>query len=137
MNIETKVYSLLSNSDLIFLMNNIRGGYLAEGENGIFKHAIPENYRKIECAPFVRINAIYESDFGFSDDQEMAEEQRVQISFWCKNDSQAYQIKEKIDEILRRNQFARYTANENPRYQDSDIKLIVNNRKYRFFDWKN
>ena len=137
MNIETKVYVLLGNSDLVALMNSIRGKALPDGENGIFKHDIPESYRKVEHAPFLRINPIYESDFGFSDDEAMSEEQRVQISFWCKNDTQAYQIKKKLDELLKANQFMRYTANENPRYKDSDINLVMNNRKYRFFDWEN
>ena len=42
MNIETKVYVLLGNSDLVALMNSIRGKALPDGENGIFKHDIPE-----------------------------------------------------------------------------------------------
>lgn len=136
MNVETKVYHLLNTSELINLMNAIRGKVLPNGENGIFKHDITEMYRKVEYAPFIRINPIYEVDFEFSDDEAMSEEQRVQISFWCKNDRDAYQIKVKIDEILKSNDFIRYTANENPRYKDSDINLLVNHRKYRFFDWK-
>lgn len=136
MNVETKVYHLLNSSELINLMNEIRGKALLNGENGIFKHDITEMYRKVENAPFIRINPIYEADFDFSDDEAMSEEQRVQISFWCKNDRDAYQIKVKIDEILKLNDFIRYTANENPRYKDSDINLLVNHRKYRFFDWK-
>ena len=31
--------------------------------------------------------------------------------------------------------FERYTANEKPRYKDGDIDLLMNTRKYRFFDW--
>ncbi|ETJ24229.1 Phage protein, partial [human gut metagenome] len=49
---------------------------------------------------------------------------------------QSEQVAHKMDEILKRNGFERYTANEKPRYRDGDINLLTNIRKYRFFDWK-
>lgn len=137
MNVETRVYRLLSGSvELIALLDKIRGKSLSP-ENGIWKHDIPESYRKKELAPFIRINPVYEGDFGYTDDGALSEEQRVTVSFWCKTDTQAFEIKEQIDEILKRNDFTRYTANENPRYLDPDINLLINHRKYRFFNWKN
>lgn len=137
MNIETRVYKLLANDlELINLLRTMRKKQLTN-ENGIWKHDIPENYRKAEYAPFIRINPIYEGDFEFTDDVSMSEEQRVQISFWCDTDAQSYQIKNKIDDILKQHDFTRYTANENPRYKDTDIDLLINHRKYRFFDWEN
>lgn len=137
MNVETRVYRLL-NTDLrlVQILNEIRGGALPNQENGIWKHDIPSNFRKKEYAPFIRLNPVFEADFGYTDDESMSEEQRVQISFWTKNDTDAYRIKEQIDEILKVNNFTRYTANENPRYKDTDIDLLINHRKYRFFDWE-
>lgn len=137
MNIETRVYRLLSGStELIALLDGIRGKSLTP-ENGIWKHDIPESYRKKELAPFIRINPVYEGDYEYSDDASMSEEQRVQVSFWCKTDTQAFEIKKQLDEILKPNDFTTYTANENPRYKDTDIDLLINHRKYRFFDWEN
>lgn len=136
MNVETRVYKLLSNdSKLTELLASLR--ITKTKDNGIFKHDIAENFRKRETAPFIRINPISESDYSFSDDEAMAEEQRVQISFWTANDTQSMQIKQRIDEILKENNFLRYTANENPRYKDPGIDLLLNVRKYRFFDWEN
>ena len=137
MNIETRVYRLLSGStELIALLDEIRGKSLTP-ENGIWKHDIPESYRKKELAPFIRINPVYEGDYEYSDDASMSEEQRVQVSFWCKTDTQAFEIKKQLDEILKSNDFTTYTANENPRYKDTDIDLLINHRKYQFFDWEN
>ena len=66
----------------------------------------------------------------------MSEEQRVQISFWTDKDLDSEKIIKEIDRILKNNNFTRYTANENPRYKDTDIDLLINHRKYRFFDWE-
>ena len=138
MNIETRVYQLLNNdSELISIMNTIRGNSISDKENGIWKHDIPSIFRKGEYAPFIRINPVFEADFGYTDDESMSEEQRVQISFWTKNDTHSYLMKERIDQVLKENDFTRYTANENPRYKDTDIDLLINHRKYRFFDWEN
>ena len=138
MNIETRVYQLLNNdSELISIMNTIRGNPISDKENGIWKHDIPSIFRKAEYAPFIRINPVFEADFGYTDDESMSEEQRVQISFWTKNDTHSYLMKERIDQVLKENDFTRYTANENPRYKDTDIDLLINHRKYRFFDWEN
>ena len=137
MTVETKVYKLLNNNgELVALLNEIRGNTLRDNETGIWKHDVPPNFRKKEVAPFIRINPIYEADTEYSDDGAMAEEQRVQISWWCSNDEEASKIKNKIDEILKKENFLRYTANENPRYKDTDINLLMNVRKYRFYDWK-
>lgn len=135
MNIETRVYQILTKDiDLTTLLDTIRGEKL--DETAIWKYDIPENYRKKEWAPFIRISPIYESDYLYSDDDEMSEEQRVQISFWCEKDSDAYEIKQAIDRALKKYDFTRYTANENPRYKDPDIDLLINHRKYRFYDWQ-
>ena len=40
-----------------------------------------------------------------------------------------------IDAVLEANGFERYTANEKPRYKDNDIGLLMNVRKYRFFEF--
>lgn len=138
MNIETRVYQLLSgSSDLIQLLENLRLEPFEDRENGIWKHEIPPLFCKKEHAPFLRISPIFESDGSYFDDAARSEEQRVMISFWCQTDTQAYQIKRCIDHVLKSNEFTHYTANENPRYRDTDIDLLMNNRKYRFFDWKN
>ncbi|EJF48911.1 phage protein [Enterococcus sp. C1] len=138
MNIETRVYQLLSGSSvLIQLLENLRLEPFVDGENGIWKHEIPSLFCKKEHAPFLRISPIFESDGSYFDDAARSEEQRVLISFWCHTDTEAYQIKRCIDQVLKSNEFTHYTANENPRYKDTDIDLLMNNRKYRFFDWKN
>lgn len=138
MNIETRVYQLLSrSSDLIQLLESLRIDSFEDGENGIWKHEIPPLFCKKEHAPFLRISPIFESDGSYFDDAARSEEQRVLISFWCHTDTQAFQIKRCIDHVLKSNEFTHYTANENPRYKDTDIDLLMNNRKYRFFDWKN
>ncbi|MGF2053319.1 hypothetical protein [Vagococcus fluvialis] len=135
MTIETQVFKLLSsNVDLVKLLESLRPSKI--DTVGIWKHEIPENYRKKEFAPFIRINPIYEADTQYADDEAMSEEQRVQISFWTAKDLDSDKIKNKIDQILKENNFTRYTANENPRYKDSDIDLLINHRKYRFFDWE-
>ncbi|MFZ6624506.1 hypothetical protein ACOXU5_02310 [Vagococcus fluvialis] len=135
MTIETQVFKLLSsNVDLVKLLESLRPSKI--DTVGIWKHEIPETYRKKEFAPFIRINPIYEADTQYADDEAMSEEQRVQISFWTAKDLDSDKIKNKIDQILKENNFTRYTANENPRYKDSDIDLLINHRKYRFFDWE-
>lgn len=135
MTIETNVFKLLSSdSSLVKLLESLRPSKI--DTVGIWKHEIPENYRKKEYAPFIRINPIYEADTQYADDEAMSEEQRVQISFWTAKDLDSDKIKNKIDQILKENNFTRYTANENPRYKDTDIDLLINHRKYRFFDWE-
>ena len=135
MTIETNVFKLLSSdSSLVKLLESLR---LSKIDTvGIWKHEIPENYRKKEYAPFIRINPIYEADTQYADDEAMSEEQRVQISFWTAKDLDSEKIIKEIDRILKNNNFTRYTANENPRYKDTDIDLLINHRKYRFFDWE-
>ncbi|UDM70660.1 hypothetical protein [Vagococcus fluvialis] len=135
MTIETKVLKLLSSDKyLVKLLESLRTA--KTDVSSIWKHEIPENYRKKEYAPFIRINPIYEADTQYADDEAMSEEQRVQISFWTAKDLDSEKIIKEIDRILKNNNFTRYTANENPRYKDSDIDLLINHRKYRFFDWK-
>lgn len=135
MTIETKVFKLLSRDViLVKLLESLRPSKI--DTVGIWKHEIPENYRKKEYAPFIRINPIYEADTQYADDEAMSEEQRVQISFWTDKDLDSEKIIKEIDRILKNNNFTRYTANENPRYKDTDIDLLINHRKYRFFDWE-
>ena len=50
---------------------------------------------------------------------------------------QSEAIVKRIDAILTEAGFEWYTANETPRYKDNDIGLLMNVRKYRFFDWGN
>lgn len=136
MNIETRVYRLLnSDKTLIELLSKLRQKKL-EDDTGIWKHDIPENYRKQEYAPFIRISPVYEADVEYSDDYSSTEEQRVQLSFWCKTDTQAYEIKEAIESVLKGSGLTRYTINENPRYKDPDIDLLINHIKFRYFDWE-
>nr|DAV77277.1 MAG TPA: tail component [Caudoviricetes sp.] len=141
MTVEAKVYKLLS-SDKEFneLLDRIRGKSFPGGyKQGIFTYAIPENpvsVIKPELAPFVRINPNYEIPVFYADDNNLAEEYRVTINFWCRTGAQSEEVAHKMDEILERNGFERYTANEKPRYKDNDIGLLTNIRKYRFFDWK-
>lgn len=135
MTIETKVLKLLSSDEyLVKLLESLRTA--KTDAYSIWKHEIPETYRKKEYAPFIRINPIYEADTQYADDEAMSEEQRVQISFWTAKDLDSEKIIKEIDRILKNNNFTRYTANENPRYKDTDIDLLINHRKYRFFDWE-
>lgn len=141
MMIETAVYKLLSqDAELNDLMDELRGGkFPGDFKQGIFTYDIPEtptNYKKSEFAPFMRLNALYENESHYSDDMAIADEQRVKIEFWCQSASQSDKMKQKIDEILKNAGYERYTANENPRYKDTDIGLVMNIRKYRYFDWK-
>ena len=41
-----------------------------------------------------------------------------------------------MDDILSKGGFERYTSNEKPRYKDGDIDLLMNIRKYRFFEFE-
>ncbi|HFI0454404.1 TPA: hypothetical protein ACGOZD_000311 [Streptococcus suis] len=139
---ETQVYRLLS-SDKKFneLLNKIRGREFGNGyKQGIFTYSIPEhpvNVIKKELAPFVRINPNYDATVYYSDDTPLATEYRVTVNFWCQTAKQSDEIAEMMDEILSKGGFERYTATEKPRYKDGDIDLLMNIRKYRFFDWSN
>lgn len=84
----------------------------------------------------MRIYPTYENDVEFADDKAISTEHRITINFWCLNAKQSEQIAELMDKILESNGFERYTTNELPRYRDNDIDLLVNVRKYRFFDWQ-
>ncbi|HEM3538262.1 TPA: hypothetical protein U1B35_001986 [Streptococcus suis] len=139
---ETEVYKLLSaDKEFDELLNRIRGGKFGNGyKQGIFTYSIPEHpvsVIKKELAPFVRINPNYDTPAYYADDGPLAVEYRVTINFWCQTASQSNQIAKKMDEILTKGGFERYTANEKPRYKDGDIDLLMNVRKYRFFDWSN
>ncbi len=83
MTIETQVYKLLANNtELIKLLESLRKVKLGD-ESGIWKHDIPETYRKKDYAPFIRLSPIYEADFGYSDDKAMSEEQRMKLHNAC------------------------------------------------------
>ena len=119
---ETEAYKLLIEDEpLNQLFNQFRG------------KAFPKEYKQ---GIFTRIYSTYEIPHEYADDRVIAMEQRITIDFWCKNAKQADNINKRLDTILENNGFERYTANEKPRYMDSDIGLLMNVRKYRFFDWE-
>lgn len=138
---ETYAYRLLKN-DKAFnqKLDEFRGSKYGNGfEQGIFTYDIPEkptNLKKASLAPFMRINAIYDNATVYADDVSLADEQRIVINFWCRSASQSEQIASMMDNILIAGGFERYTANETPRYKDTDIDLLMNVRKYRIFSWK-
>lgn len=139
---ETLAYrALISDEQLNQLFDNFRGKPFGNGfKQGIFTYDIPEqpvSCKKKELAPFLRINAQYDNVFFYSDDKFKATEQRIVIHFWCEKAKQSEAIANRIDEVLEKAGFERYTTNEKPRYKDSDIDLLMNVRKYRFFDFKN
>lgn len=133
---ETRAYRLLANdSELNSLFDALRGGKFDEtGQyiQGIFLDDIPDNFKKVESAPFMRINPIDESPAIYSDDENLAEEQTLQIDWWCTSASQSLQIKKLVDKILKRNGHIQYYSK---RYKDPDINLKMNVRKYRVFDF--
>lgn len=139
---ETTAYRLLSNDKkLNELFDSYRGSKFGNGfKQGMFTYDIPErpvNLKVKNLAPFLRINTINDSPTNYADDKIIIEEQRIVINFWCATASQCDAIAVRIDEILEENGFERYTANENPRFKDADIDLLMNVRKYRVFDFKN
>lgn len=141
MTVETIAYKLLSNNEeLNNLLDKLRGKKFGLGfKQGIFTYDIPErptNALSKELAPFMRIYPTYENDVEFADDKAISTEHRITINYWCLNAKQSEQIAELMDKILESNGFDRYTTNELPRYKDNDIDLLVNVRKYRFFDWQ-
>ena len=137
---EATVYKLLSSDEQFnTLLNTIRVGEFGNGyKQGIFTYAIPEtpvNVIKKKLAPFVRINPNYDIPAHYADDVHLAVEYRVTINFWTKTAKQSEQITKLMDDILEKAGFERYTANEKPRYKDTSIDLLMNVRKYRYFDW--
>lgn len=138
---ETYAYRLLSKDKALNeLLNKFRGSLFGNGFNqGIFTYDIPEkptNLKRKNLAPFMRINARYDNNYQYADDDAIATEQRIVVHFWCATSSQSEEIAKEVDRILKAGGFERYVAGENPRYRDSDIDLLMNVRKYRFFDWK-
>ena len=138
---ETEAYKLLvADKKINQLFNQFRGKEFPGGyKQGIFTYDIPEkpmNMKQKELAPFARIYSTYEAPHDYADDSVIVMEQRITINFWCKNAKQADQIAKRMDTVLESSGFERYTANEKPRYMDSDIGLLMNVRKYRFFDWE-
>lgn len=133
---EVRAYRLLSDNDeLNLLMDAIRGKKIDSTgviKQGIFTYSIPDNFIKKEVAPFVRINPIDEDPAIFMDDENIAENQTIQIDFWCNSASNAEKIKRLIDKILKKNNHIQY---DSTRYKDPDIDLIMNVRKYRVFDF--
>lgn len=137
---ETLAYRLLSqNKEFNDLLNQIRGSEFGNGfKQGIFTYDIPEkpiNLKKQNLAPLMRINTTYESPYHYMDDILIATEQRILIEFWCKTASQSDKIAALMDKLLVEGGFEIYTTNEKPRYKDNDIDLLMNVKKYRFFDW--
>ena len=144
---ETTAYKLLSNDKALNELFDqfrgkpfgIRGKPFGNGfKQGIFTYDIPENptnLKKAELAPFMRINNTLDGPINYADDSLLVSEQRITINYWCKTASQADSINKAIDAVLEANGFERYTANEKPRYKDNDIGLLMNVRKYRFFEF--
>lgn len=131
--IETDVYHILSNSDLLLdKMNEFRGHPL-EGDNGIFVDEIKEDYLKFEMAPFIRINVISEINNNYQDDLSQSEDQRVQVSCWSDNSKQSEELKIIMDSLLEKNGIEQYYGS---RYKDPDIDLKMSVRKYRRIEWK-
>lgn len=138
---ETYAYKLLSNdAELSKLLDTFRGAPFGNGfKQGIFTYDIPEkptDLKKANLAPFMRINGTFEGPQNYADDSVICIEKRIVINFWCKTASQSEKIIARLDQILTDGGFEWYTANENPRYKDSDIDLLMNVRKYRYFDFK-
>lgn len=137
---ETTAYKILSNDKTLNeLFNQFRGVPFGNGfKQGIFTYDIPENptnLKKAELAPFMRIKPTLDGPVYYADDTMLTNEQRITINYWCKTASQSDLINQAIDKVLESNGFERYTANENPRYKDNDIGLLMNVRKYRFFEF--
>ena len=140
---ETTAYKLLSNDKTLNeLFDQFRkkpfGTSKDDFKQGIFTYDIPENptnLKKAELAPFMRINNTLDGPVNYADDTLLINEQRITINYWCKTASQSDLINQAIDKVLEVNGFERYTANENPRYKDNDIGLLMNVRKYRFFEF--
>ena len=140
---ETTAYRLLSNDKTLNeLFDQFRGKSFGTSEDdfkqGIFTYDIPENptnLKKAELAPFMRIINNLDGPVNYADDTLLVNEQRITINYWCKTASQADLINKAIDAVLEANGFERYTANEKPRYKDNDIGLLMNVRKYRFFEF--
>lgn len=140
MNAETAAYRVLvADEELNRLFDTIRGGPFGHGfKQGIFTYDIPEkptNLKRKELAPFMRIYATYDEPYEHSDDVIVGTEQRFTLNFWCETGKQVEALVKRIDILMEEHGFERYTANEKPRYWDGDIGLIMNVRKYRFFDW--
>ena len=137
---ETTAYKLLSNDKTLNeLFDQFRGAPFKNGfKQGIFTYDIPENptnLKKAKLAPFMRIKPTLDGPVYYADDTMLTNEQRITINYWCKTASQADLINKAIDAVLENSGFERYTANENPRYKDNDIGLLMNVRKYRFFEF--
>ena len=86
---ETTAYKLLKNDrTLNELLDKLRGGPFKNGfDQGIFTYDIPDNpvdLRKVELAPFMRINTTYDGPSLYADDDMISNEQRITINFWCK-----------------------------------------------------
>ena len=133
---EARAYRfLVDNEELNLAMDGIRGKKIDSTnaiKQGIFTYVIPDIFIKKEVAPFIRINPIDEDPALFMDDENIAENQTIQIDFWCKSASDSLKIKRLIDKIMKENNHSHYDSD---RYKDPDIDLIMNVRKYRVFDF--
>lgn len=86
---ETAAYKLLSNDKTLNeLLDRLRGGTFKNGfKQGIFTYDIPDNpvnLRKVELAPFMRINTTLDGPFDYADDEILCNEQRITINFGAK-----------------------------------------------------
>lgn len=133
--IEERTFRLLNVPELIMLMDDFRGDVFdskSPSRKGIFQNDIPENYRKVELAPFIRINPVDEVPGIYFDDEQFSEKQSVQVNWWCKNITESSAMKDVIDSLLKKGDFKQYYSN---RYQDPEIKLRMNIRKYNYHDF--
>lgn len=131
------VYKLLSNDEeLVSLLNELRGSeFDPKGvyKTGIFTNDIPDDFKKVDLAPFIRIEMILEKESDYFGDDNYGEEQRCQVSYWSTSLSASNKIKKRIDEVLKASDLRQYDAG---RYPDPDIKpLLFNYRKFRRTQW--
>lgn len=115
------------NSDiaLLELMASLRGGDTEEST--IFRLVIPENYRKVELAPLIRIESILNFGALYSDNKRDAEEQRVQISTMANDLVHLNYLIPAIDKAMKEISFEQYADDT---YVEPDLNLNYNARKY-------
>lgn len=122
---ETTAYKLLSNDKTLNeLLDRLRGGPFKNGfKQGIFTYDIPDNpvdLRKVDLAPFMRINTTLDDPADYADDEILCNEQRITINFWCKTASEADQISKCIDDILKK-----AVLKDTPQTKNQDIKIAI------------
>lgn len=118
-------HHLNSNIALLELMDSLRVG--GAEESTIFRLEIPENYRKVELAPLIRIESITNFGVLYSDNERDAEEQRVQISSMTRELIHLERLIPVIDSAMKELDFEQY---DDDTYIEPDLSLNYNARKY-------